>query len=58
MHEQYEYSVPVRVQINDKDVADRRVGIEATAKLYCGTRSIGYTWFHELFEFVQTRVLF
>ena len=58
MHEQYEYSVPVRVQINDEDVADRRVGIEATAKLYCGTRSIGYTWFHELFEFVQTRVLF
>jgi hypothetical protein len=58
LHEEYGHCVPVRVKINDKDVADRRVGIEATAKLHCGRRPIGYVWFHELIEFVQSRVLF
>ena len=28
-------------------------GTRIKAKLHCGTRSIGYVWFHELFESVQ-----
>lgn len=29
-------------------------GTRINAKLYCGTRSIGFVWFHELFETVET----
>ena len=31
-------------------------GTRINAKLYCGTRSIGFVWFHELFETVETTI--
>jgi hypothetical protein len=35
-----------------------RAGTRVTAKVHCGTRSIGYVMFHELIETVQSSVLF
>ena len=58
LHEEYGHSVPIRVKIAKADLKDPRIGIEATAKVICGTRPVGYVWFHELLEFVQSRVLF
>ena len=31
-----------------------KTGTRVNAKLYCGTRTIGFVWFHELFETVGT----
>ncbi len=33
-------------------------GTEVTAKIYCGKRPIGYKWFHQLIEWIQTHLLF
>ena len=57
-HEEYGHSVPIRVKIDVSQLHDPRIGIEATAKVHCGRKVIGYVWFHEVFEFIQTRVLF
>ena len=35
-----------------------RPGATVTAKVYCGRRSLGYVWFHDLLAFVQSRILF
>jgi len=51
-------SVRVRVAINQKDISDPRPGSTVTAKLLCGRRSIGYTWFHEAVEWLQAKVFF
>jgi len=50
--------VKMKVQITKEDIAHLRAGATATAKVHCGTAPLGYTWFHELFEFVQSRILF
>ena len=35
-----------------------KVGADVKAKVLCGQRAIGYVWFSDLFEFVQSRILF
>ncbi|WP_428306832.1 efflux RND transporter periplasmic adaptor subunit [Lacipirellula sp.] len=35
-----------------------KVGADVRAKIRCGTKPIGYVWFHELWEFIQSRILF
>ncbi len=35
-----------------------KVGADVKAKIHCGRRPIGYVWFHELWEFIQSRILF
>jgi multidrug efflux pump subunit AcrA (membrane-fusion protein) len=35
-----------------------KVGADVKAKLHCGRAPIGYVWFHELWEFIQSRILF
>ncbi len=35
-----------------------KIGADVKAKIHCGQRAVGYVIFHELFEFVQSRVLF
>lgn len=35
-----------------------KVGADVKAKIRCGTKPIGYVWFHELWEFIQSRILF
>jgi hypothetical protein len=53
-------TVLVRVAIN-KDDLDQEVikkGASVSAKIDCGRRSLGYVWFHDVIEFVQTKILF
>jgi multidrug efflux pump subunit AcrA (membrane-fusion protein) len=35
-----------------------RPGATVTAKIHCGRRSLGFVWLHELWETIQSRVLF
>lgn len=37
---------------------DLKVGADVKAKIYCGEEPIGYVWFSDLFEFVQSRIFF
>ena len=42
-----------------KDPAtELKVGADVKAKVLCGKEPIGYVWFSDLFEFVQSRILF
>lgn len=52
-------TVLIKVQINKQDIEHLlRPGATVIAKVHCGTRSVGYVWFHDLWEFLQTRVFF
>lgn len=35
-----------------------KVGADVKAKIYCGREPVGYVLFHELWEFIQSRILF
>jgi hypothetical protein len=51
-------TVLIKVAIDKNDLSNPRPGATVTAKIYCGRRSIGYVWFHDLIAFVQSRILF
>ena len=51
-------SVLMKVAIDRNDLQHLKPGAEVVAKVECGRRSIGYVWFHEVFEFVQSKILF
>ncbi|MFV1966109.1 MAG: efflux RND transporter periplasmic adaptor subunit [Pirellulaceae bacterium] len=51
-------TVRIRVDIDQDEVRNPRPGASVTAKVLCGRRAIGYTWFHEAFEWLQAHVLF
>ena len=54
-----ENTVRIRVAIDEKaGMQDPRPGATVTAKLFCGRRAIGYTWFHEAVEWLQAHVFF
>ena len=48
--------------INKDDVEKYKLditkGAEVSAKIDCGRRSLGYVWFHDVLEFIQTKILF
>jgi multidrug efflux pump subunit AcrA (membrane-fusion protein) len=52
--------VVIRVKINKDDIdpAELKAGAEVSGKVHCGRRSLGYVLFHDLFEFIQTKVIF
>lgn len=52
--------VVIKVAINKQDIkeGDLREGATVTGKVHCGRRSLGYVWFHDLFAFIQAKVLF
>ncbi len=52
------HSVRVRININEDDVPEPRPGAEVTIKVHCGRKPIGYCFFHELVEFVESTLLF
>jgi hypothetical protein len=35
-----------------------RPGAAVNAKINCGKRAIGYVWFHDAIEYLQSRVIF
>jgi multidrug efflux pump subunit AcrA (membrane-fusion protein) len=54
-------TVLVKVDISEIDPADLpnlMPGAEVKAKVYCGQRSIAYCLFHDLWAFIQSRILF
>jgi multidrug efflux pump subunit AcrA (membrane-fusion protein) len=53
-------TVLVRVTINKDDLtaAELRPGATVTAKIDCGQRALGYVWFHDVVNFVQSKILF
>ncbi|MEO8494640.1 MAG: HlyD family efflux transporter periplasmic adaptor subunit [Planctomycetota bacterium] len=57
MHDE-ENTVRIRVAINQQDITDPRPGTTVHGKVLCGRAPIGYTWFHEAIEWLQTNVLF
>jgi hypothetical protein len=50
--------ITVTIDKHDIDPANLRAGATVTGKVYCGRRSLGYVWFHDLFAFIQAKVLF
>ncbi len=52
-------TVLIRVAMDKEDVKQfLRQGSDVTAKVNCGTASIGYVWLHDVISFVQSKILF
>ena len=55
-------TVLIRVSFNQSELRaimeNPKVNADAMAKIHCGQRAIGYVWLHDLFDFVQSKVLF
>ena len=52
------HTVRIRAEIEKSDLVDPRPGTTVRGKVKCGRRAIGYTWFHEAWEWVQANILF
>jgi hypothetical protein len=50
--------ITVAIDKHDIDPVNLRAGATVTGKVYCGRASLGYVWFHDLFAFIQAKVLF
>ena len=51
-------TILVRVEVDRDTLPHLHDQTTVTAKLYCGKKSLGYTWFCDLIETVQSKVLF
>lgn len=51
-------TILVRAAVDSADLPPLRPGAEATAKVYCGRRSLGYVWLHDVVDFVNSKILF
>jgi hypothetical protein len=51
-------TVLVRVAIDKKQLPDLRSETTVAARINCGRKAIGFVWFHDLLETIQTKVLF
>ena len=47
-----------KVPIEDPDFDLKQIRSGVSAYVRCGQRSVGYAWFHSVWEFVQSKVLF
>lgn len=62
--EEFGNAVLILAEIDENDLLDEDgklkelPGTEVTAKVYCGKKPIGYTWFHQLIEWVYANLLF
>jgi hypothetical protein len=50
--------VKVRVDIDRAQIGDPHPGATVTGQVYCGRKPLGYVWFHEAWEWLQTHVFF
>ena len=48
----------VRAAIDKRQLAQLHPGTEARVRVECGSRSLGYVLLHDVWNFVQTRILF
>lgn len=51
-------SVRATVDVPADKLKDLRPGSGIVARIDCGQRSLGYAWFHQILDFVRTRLLF
>jgi len=51
-------TIRLHVAIDGSELTDPRPGATATAKVHCGEACVAYVWLHEVWAFVQRRVLF
>jgi len=51
-------TVLARVEFDRGEIAGLRPGVSVTAKVHCGRRSIGYVWFHDLLEAIESWIWF
>ena len=51
-------TVLVHVALDSEQIPDLRPGARVVANVHCGRRSIGYVWLRELFDVINTRLLF
>lgn len=60
VHSESQNSLRVIVGFDESEMPPEllRDGTRVTAKIDAGTRSLGYVWMHELYETVQTTVMF
>ncbi len=47
-------TVAATVTFDRNDAAGLRPGATAVAKVYCGQRSLGFVWFHDLYEYLRS----
>ena len=50
--------VRVVVDFDRDEVRPLRPGATVIAKIHCGTRSLGYVWFHGLYEAIRAELFF
>ncbi|MBN8629073.1 MAG: hypothetical protein J0M17_26680, partial [Planctomycetes bacterium] len=50
--------VLVKAALDERERPALTVGGDVRTKIYCGRESLGYVWFHDVYEFLQTHVLF
>lgn len=48
----------VVVDFDRQEIQDLRPGATVLAKIHCGRRSLGYVWFHGVFEAIQAELFF
>ena len=58
LHEEHGHVVSLFVNIDKTELNDPRTGASVTAKVHCGRRPVGYVLLHDLFEFVDSRIIF
>jgi len=47
-------TVAATVEFDRDEVAGLRPGATAVAKVYCGQRSLGFVWFHDLYDYLRS----
>lgn len=50
--------VRVRTAIDKRQLAELHPGADVRVRIHCGSRSLGYVMFHDVWNFVQSRILF
>jgi hypothetical protein len=50
--------VKVKVGIDRSELGDPHPGATVTGQVFCGRKPLGYVWFHEAWEWLQTHVFF
>ncbi len=58
IHPEEGHIVKVKVAIDRNEIGDPHPGATVTGGVYCGRRALGYVWFHEAWEWLQTHVFF
>ena len=53
---EHHLKIKVKIDIEGIDVRQSRSGV--SAKIHCGTESLGYCWLHPVLEFFQSKVVF